>query len=67
MRTGGLFKRMYGYAHSGSLCREPAGMGKAIDRRPLAVRKLAARKIDGKPFQSAHIEIVDKLYDSHGV
>jgi hypothetical protein len=42
-------------------------MGKAIDRRPMAICKLAASEIYGKPFQSAHIEIVYKLYDSHGV
>jgi hypothetical protein len=57
---------MHGDTHSGSLCREPAGVGKAVDRRPMSLRKLTAREIDGKPFQSAHIEIVDKLYDSHG-
>jgi hypothetical protein len=29
--------------------------------------KLALREVNGESFQAAHIEIVDKLYDAHGV
>jgi hypothetical protein len=29
--------------------------------------KLAIREVHRQPFKASHIEIIDKLYDSHGV
>jgi hypothetical protein len=40
----------------------PAGFSNDRTIIPLA----AASEVDGQPFQPAHIEIVDKLYNSHG-
>jgi hypothetical protein len=56
----------YDDTHSGRLCFQPPGVNEAIDNRLMAFRELAMCQINGEPFQTAHIEIVDKLYDSHG-
>jgi len=31
----------------------------------MALLKLTVREVNGQPFKSTHIEIIDKLYDSH--
>ena len=64
-RPGGFSKRSHAYASLGRLSRKPAGMSKAIEYRYMALRKLTIRKVNGQPFKSTHIEIIDKLYDSH--
>jgi len=58
---------MYRYPHCGRLWSKPTGIGQTIDYWLMTFCKLALREINGEPFQAAHIEIVDKLYDSHGV
>jgi hypothetical protein len=42
-------------------------MGQAIDCGLMPFRKLAISEIDGKSFKSAHIKVIDKLHDPHGV
>jgi hypothetical protein len=65
-RPGRFLERPHADPLRGCLRREPAGMGQAIDRRLMTFRKLALCEVNDQPFQAAHIEIVDKLYDSHG-
>ena len=62
---GRFLKRSHAYASRRRLSRKPAGMSKAIEYRYMALRKLTIRKVNGQPFKSTHIEIIDKLYDSH--
>jgi hypothetical protein len=42
-------------------------MSQAVDEGLMTFRLLTIRKVNGQPFQATHIEIVDKLHDSHGV
>ncbi len=61
----GLLKRSNAYTCRGRFSCNSTGMGEAIEYRHMAFGKLTICKVDCQPFKSTHIEIVDKLYDSH--
>jgi hypothetical protein len=66
MRSRRFLKRPHAYAHSGRLCGKPAWMSQAVNKSLMTLHELTAREVNDQPFQATHIEIVDKLYDSHG-
>ena len=67
MRPRRFLKRPHSNSPCRRLRRNPAGMSQAIDKRLMTLRQLAIGQVNGQSFQAAHIEIVYKLYDSHGV
>jgi hypothetical protein len=67
VRPGGFLKRPHGDSPCSRLRRNAARMSQAVDEGLMTFRLLTIRKVNGQPFQATHIEIVDKLHDSHGV
>jgi hypothetical protein len=66
VRPSRFLKRSYDYSPCCRLRRNPARISQAIDESLMPIGLLAVSEVDGQPFQPAHIEIVDKLYNSHG-
>jgi len=42
-------------------------MGEAVDQRLMTVSELTLSEIEYEPLEAAHVEIIDELYDAHGV
>jgi hypothetical protein len=61
-----LVKGMDFYAGTLGFCREPPRMSQTIDCRLMTFGELTLREVENKPFQAAHIEIIDELNYSHG-
>ena len=67
MRASRFLKKTDLYTSALCLRGQPARMGEAVDGRLMTVRELTVREVEYQPFQATHIEIVDELYDAHGV